>query len=80
MKVLLASSEAIPYAKTGGLADVAGSLVNELRNISPEFSDDVVKVFDIERSLAARSIIGGTGPEALLTQLAAAQAVVEAEA
>ena len=39
-----------------------------------------VKVFDIERSLAARSMIGGTGPEALLTQLAAAQAVVEAGA
>jgi starch synthase len=34
MKVLLASSEAIPYAKTGGLADVAGSLVNELRSIN----------------------------------------------
>lgn len=34
MKVLLASSEAIPFAKTGGLADVAGSLVNELRNIN----------------------------------------------
>lgn len=33
MKVLLASSEAIPYAKTGGLADVSGSLVNELRSI-----------------------------------------------
>jgi len=49
----------------------------ELRNISPEFGDDVVKVFDIERSLAARSIVGGTGPEALLAQLAAAQAVVE---
>lgn len=34
MKVLIASSEAIPYAKTGGLADVAGSLVKELRSIN----------------------------------------------
>jgi starch synthase len=31
MKVLIVSSEAIPYCKTGGLADVAGSLLKELR-------------------------------------------------
>jgi starch synthase len=31
MKVLIASSEAVPFAKTGGLADVIGSLVKELR-------------------------------------------------
>ncbi len=30
MKVLLAASEAVPYAKTGGLADVAGSLADAL--------------------------------------------------
>jgi starch synthase len=33
MKVLLATSEAIPYAKTGGLADVLGSLFLELRGM-----------------------------------------------
>lgn len=33
MKVLIAVTEAIPYAKTGGLADVAGSLFNELRGL-----------------------------------------------
>lgn len=31
MKILIASSEAVPYIKTGGLADVAGSLLKELR-------------------------------------------------
>ena len=31
MKILIASSEAVPYAKTGGLADVAGSLLKALR-------------------------------------------------
>ncbi|MDH4231303.1 MAG: glycogen synthase, partial [Nitrospirota bacterium] len=31
MKILIASPEAVPYAKTGGLADVAGALVKELR-------------------------------------------------
>ena len=30
MKVLLASSEAVPFAKTGGLADVAGALPKAL--------------------------------------------------
>ncbi len=29
MKVLIAASEAVPYAKTGGLADVTGALLNE---------------------------------------------------
>jgi len=31
LKILIASSEAVPYIKTGGLADVAGSLLKELR-------------------------------------------------
>ncbi|MBI5675352.1 MAG: glycogen synthase GlgA [Nitrospirae bacterium] len=31
MKALIASSEVVPFAKTGGLADVAGTLVNELK-------------------------------------------------
>ncbi len=31
MKALIAASEVVPYAKTGGLADVAGTLVNELK-------------------------------------------------
>ena len=32
MKILLASSEAVPFAKSGGLADVAGSLAMAVRN------------------------------------------------
>lgn len=31
MKVLIAASEAVPYAKTGGLADVTGALFSEYR-------------------------------------------------
>lgn len=31
MKVLIAASEVVPFVKTGGLADVAGTLVNELK-------------------------------------------------
>ena len=40
MKIAFASSEVVPYAKTGGLADVAGSLPIELSKLGHE-----VKVF-----------------------------------
>ncbi len=70
------TGQAVQLAEDKGIG-LAELKLNELQNISPEFGDDVVKVFDIERSLAARSIIGGTNPEALLTQMAAAQAVLE---
>ncbi len=36
MKILIATSEAVPYAKTGGLADVAGSLLKEYRGLKKE--------------------------------------------
>ncbi|MGB9715951.1 MAG: glycogen synthase GlgA [Thermodesulfovibrionales bacterium] len=36
MKILIASPEAVPYAKTGGLADVAGSLIKEYRKMKKE--------------------------------------------
>lgn len=38
MKVLLASSEVVPFAKTGGLADVAGALPRELEKLGHEVS------------------------------------------
>ena len=33
MKIILASSEVVPFAKTGGLADVCGALPGELANL-----------------------------------------------
>jgi len=36
MRILIASPEAVPYAKTGGLADVAGSLVKEYKKMKKE--------------------------------------------
>lgn len=38
MKILLASSEVVPYIKTGGLGDVAGTLINEYRKTGTEAS------------------------------------------
>ena len=38
MKILIASSEVVPYVKTGGLADVTGTLVNALAKLGTEAS------------------------------------------
>ena len=38
MNVLIASSEAVPFCKTGGLADVAGALPKELERLGVEVS------------------------------------------
>ena len=35
MNILLATSEAVPFAKTGGLADVVGALPQALRRMVP---------------------------------------------
>jgi argininosuccinate lyase len=47
--------------------------VDELQSISDRFGGDVVEVFDIQASLASRAVIGGTAPEALQEQIAAAE-------
>jgi starch synthase len=36
MKILIATPEAIPFAKTGGLADVTGALLNEYKRMKKE--------------------------------------------
>ncbi|MEW6584741.1 MAG: glycogen synthase GlgA [Nitrospirota bacterium] len=36
MKIIIAAPEAVPYVKTGGLADVAGALCKELRKMGNE--------------------------------------------
>lgn len=38
MRILIATSEAVPFIKTGGLADVAGTLANEYRKMGMEAS------------------------------------------
>ncbi|MDI6889794.1 MAG: glycogen synthase GlgA [Thermodesulfovibrionales bacterium] len=36
MRILIATPEAVPYAKTGGLADVAGALIKKYRDMKKE--------------------------------------------
>ena len=45
----------------------------ELRAISPHFDPDVAEALTVTAALAARDLPGGTGPNALRAQLAAAR-------
>ncbi|MES9993612.1 MAG: glycogen synthase GlgA [Candidatus Thiodiazotropha sp.] len=72
MKILLASSEATPLIKTGGLADVAGSLPVALEHIGQDCRlilpgyPDVLKNADDLTHLARLEIPGETAPVHLL--------------
>ena len=48
MKIAFASSEIIPFAKTGGLADVAGALPKELAKLVIDVPVGVVKLLLIK--------------------------------
>jgi starch synthase len=48
MKIAFAATEAVPYAKTGGLADVAGSLPKELEKLGCEVKLFIPKYFLID--------------------------------
>ena len=68
MKIAFASSEIVPFAKTGGLADVAGALPKELANLGNEVKVFMPKYYQIneyEHGHQYDSLIGeikvGTG-------------------
>ena len=47
--------------------------MDELRELHPAFEPDVIGVFDPMHSVARRSAIGGTAPQAVAAQLEAAR-------
>ncbi|GAB4484190.1 MAG: glycogen synthase GlgA [Thermodesulfovibrionales bacterium] len=51
MNILIASPEAVPYAKTGGLADVAGALLKEYRR-SCRRASLIMPLYDVVRKTA----------------------------
>lgn len=59
MRILIASSEAIPYCKTGGLADVAGSLFREINALG----NDVRLVIPLYSRFIDASSFTDTGVE-----------------
>lgn len=70
LKVMIASSEAIPFIKTGGLADVAGSIPRYLKKLNVEASVVIPKYRDInfhdcylENVLPTMGVWMGTGEE-----------------
>jgi argininosuccinate lyase len=49
-------------------------LPGDLQSISPDFRDDVTEVFDFDRSIARRAVLGGTAPDAVHAQIEAGRA------
>lgn len=57
MRILIATPEAVPYAKTGGLADVAGALLNEYIKMKK----DVRLIMPLYRGIKERVDLKDTG-------------------
>ncbi len=55
---------------------LSGITLDELRQLSEMFEHDALALFDVRRSLASRTMTGGTAPEALASQLAAAEKLI----
>ena len=51
MKILYVASEVVPYAKSGGLADVAGALPKELLRLGHDVSIVMPKYREIKQDL-----------------------------
>jgi len=64
--------QAVQLAEEKGIALTELTLA-DLRSISDQFGEDVEEVFNFEASLASRAVQGGTAPEALQEQIAAAE-------
>jgi argininosuccinate lyase len=52
--------------------------LDELRRFSDRFGEDVSATLTVEASLRARSVSGGTGPDAVRRALAVARSLVDA--
>lgn len=70
-----AVGQAVQLAETRGvtLADLS---VAELNSINDKFDQDVLVIFNVKTSLASRAALGGTAPQALNRQLAAAEDIL----
>jgi argininosuccinate lyase len=67
--------EAVKRAEARGIA-LADLPLDEYQRLAPQFGADVRDVFDFARALAAREIIGGTGPNAVRAQIAQAKQIL----
>lgn len=62
LKVLFAASEVVPYAKSGGLADVAGALPKALRALGHDVRIVMPRYYGIDREkYDLKPLVGGLG-------------------
>lgn len=55
---------------------ISGLSLQDFKEISPLFEDDISQVFDFERSVEQRSTYGGTSSSSVLAQIAALESYV----
>lgn len=63
MKILIATPESVPYVKTGGLADVAGALLRELRTAG----EDVSLILPLYQGIREKFKLARTGKSIPIT-------------
>jgi argininosuccinate lyase len=71
------AGQAVQLAGRQGKSLDALSL-DEFQSLDPSFDSTVYQVFDPQRSVARRNVIGGTAPEAVRTQLQNAKKYLKA--
>ena len=62
------AGEAVKLAESRGVA-LSELSIQDFKSITPEFDADVKGVFDFNKSIASRNVIGGTAPAAVRTQI-----------
>ncbi len=68
--------KAVKLAEARGIA-LSDLSVEDFKKIEPEFGADVKDVFDFDRSVAARYVIGGTETSAVREQIAKAKKIIK---
>ena len=68
MKILMVASEAAPFAKTGGLADMVGSLPAALKSLGHEVAVLLPRYAAVDLK-AARRVYDGLQPRSFTTSL-----------
>jgi len=67
--------KAVRYGIAHG-KELGGMTLDEFRQLSPLIEQDVYQTITVEASLRARSVTGGTAPEAVERQLAEARKII----
>ncbi|PWW73221.1 argininosuccinate lyase [Tuber magnatum] len=72
------SGAAVSLAEREGLSGIDKLGLDRLRTLCPKFDEDVMQVFDFERSVEMRSAIGGTARECVVRQIKEIKVLLQA--